>query len=426
MSEEKLTGWTDGYVGQSIGARDEYQQFIALAETNRLDMLVTDRWIPFDQPMIKCCLKYASSRVQRQLRRYYSPSISSGKVKISGSALAYTALLRNAQVRASDAHLTYYYRQGCALGRTTGHIARLLKSAPFAFSYYGKSTFDAAGEIAAPRILFQVHPHASMLQTIYKAESLKGEFGYDLLHEAEVCHLGGLIEEITEGAKMADFIITASTFTKETLLAAGMDGNKIAVVPYGVDLKRFHYNPGHSSGPFRFLFVGQPSARKGLEYLFGAWRRIALKDAELVVLAADSNDQWLLRQRRLPKVQWLSRISDAELAELYGSSDIFLLPSLVEGFGLVLLEALACGTPFVSTTNTGAVDILKKGNVGLLAKVGDVDDLADKLLWCYHHRGELHSMRPLCRKTAEQFSWERFRSGIRSALSIPEPQKIPQ
>lgn len=423
MTNPYLRGWDGGFVGQSIGARDGFQQFAALAEADRLDALVVDRWVPLDYPGAQRIAALMPVFFRERLQRYYCPLIPSSKVKICRKALSYAIVMRFKKDLSPLSRRRFYLLQAQALGRATGQVAQKLRAAAFAYSYYGKSTFDAMGDLNSPKILFQLHPYAPTIRRMYEQElKVAGPFGHDLLNEIEMVPFDDPFwEEITAGAIMADFIIVPSAFVRKTLLLAGVEDGRIAVVPYGVDVNQFRYGSGRTTEIFRFLFVGQLTGRKGVGYLIKAWKQAGLKDAELVFIGGDTSDRWLLMQMQTEGVRRLGYVPEAVLVEFYRSADLLVLPSLVEGFGLVLLEGLACGTPFLATRNTGAPDILQQGEVGFLVEPGDVDDLTDKLVWCYEHRDDLHRMRPHCRKVAEHFSWARFRAGIRAALGIPEP-----
>jgi glycosyltransferase involved in cell wall biosynthesis len=97
---------------------------------------------------------------------------------------------------------------------------------------------------------------------------------------------------------------------------------------------------------------------------------------------------------------------------------VFVFPSLVEGFGLVLLEAMACGIPIITTPNTGGPDIIIDGIEGFIIPIRDVEALKVKIAWCYSHPQELAKMGIAARKKAEQLTWERYRQKL--AMIIKE------
>ena len=82
---------------------------------------------------------------------------------------------------------------------------------------------------------------------------------------------------------------------------------------------------------------------------------------------------------------------------------------LVEGLALVLLEAMACGVPVITTLNAGGSDILTHGVEGFIVPIRDVEALKEKLEWCYRHPQELAEMGRAARRKAEQLTWESYR-----------------
>lgn len=197
----------------------------------------------------------------------------------------------------------------------------------------------------------------------------------------------------------------------------GVEASRIHVVPYGVDLEQFHPPAEPPAGPFRVLFVGQLTQRKGVKYLLEAWRELALPKAELVLVGRGHVDRQLLRPYEGSFRLELNVHSRARMRSLYQGSHVFCMPSLTESFGLVYLEAMACGTPVIGTPNTGAADVVRDGRDGFLVPIRRIEPLKERLLWCYENQAALMSFRAEARRRAETFSWTRFRRGIVEALA---------
>lgn len=209
---------------------------------------------------------------------------------------------------------------------------------------------------------------------------------------------------------MARRIIVGSSFARDTLVQEGIAAEKIRVNPYGVDWAAFAPppQPPTTNRPFRFLFVGSVQASKGIPVLLDAWRRLALPDAELWIAGGIG-----LRERSLipdlPGLKLLGQIPRSQIPALYAQADVFVFPSMFEGFGLVLLEALAAGLPIIATKHTGAVDLLTEPSLGELIAAGSVDELMGAMQrWLGQpeaHRGKVLSVRG--RLTA-QYSWTAY------------------
>ncbi len=191
----------------------------------------------------------------------------------------------------------------------------------------------------------------------------------------------------------------------------------IRVIPYGVDLERFA-PPGPSdaiSGPLRLLFVGTINQRKGIKYLLEALRLVGPAPVELTVCGRVVDDLSLFRPFG-SQVRVRPSVSLPELLEAYRQADLFVLPSVAEGFGQVLLEALASGLPVLSTTHTAAPDLIVEGREGFIVEPRRPDLFAARIDWALDHRAELRDMKFAARQRAEHFTWARFQSGVVDAV----------
>ena len=163
--------------------------------------------------------------------------------------------------------------------------------------------------------------------------------------------------------------------TARSLEHAGCEADRITVVPYGFDTKTIAA-PRSPEGPARFLFVGQGLQRKGLHHLLRAWRAIDPAQARLTLVcyAIDPGIAELARQQG---VELLGRQDRPALDTLMQRSDVFIMPSLIEGFGLTYLEALAAGCHIVGTANTGLPDLPLSDAARTLVPIGDIAALSD-------------------------------------------------
>ena len=163
-----------------------------------------------------------------------------------------------------------------------------------------------------------------------------------------------LVDETT----MAAHSLVASSFTRDTLVEHGTPSCAITVIPYGVDSTRFSPSPAPRdlSGPLRLLFVGRINQRKGIKYLLEALRLLNEPDQPAVHLTICGRvvDSLELFQPFAGQIEICPDVSHAELVAAYRAADLFVFPSVAEGFGHVLLESLACGLPVLSTTSTAA------------------------------------------------------------------------
>jgi len=203
------------------------------------------------------------------------------------------------------------------------------------------------------------------------------------------------LPRIRRGAlKKADVVLAPSRYTANHLAAdQGIDAQNIRVLPWGLDpqFEVLAVGAAKSAPPAHFpqgqvvLTVGRWRADeryKGMDTLITALPRLLTRWPELQLAAVGEGDDraWLadLAEENGVNlhVHFLSGLSYAELAACYGHCDIFALPSRGEGFGLVYLEAMACGKPVIGGAHGGAPEVIEDSKTGYLVEHGDPAQLA--------------------------------------------------
>lgn len=211
-----------------------------------------------------------------------------------------------------------------------------------------------------------------------------------------------------EEHRLATKIVVSSHFTKRTLSINGVDEEKIIINPLGVDLQWFRPSSVASEDrTFRFLFLGAISARKGVPLLLEAWKRIHLKSTELWLVGPTTGFTHALIPS-LPNLKVLGSYTYRELPELLRQCDVLVFPSYCEGFGKVLLEALASGLPIITTDATAGPDLIEDGIEGRLIACGDLDALCEAMESFANNRDKVKRMSIAARLCAERFSWDAY------------------
>jgi len=187
--------------------------------------------------------------------------------------------------------------------------------------------------------------------------------------------------------------ITNSTATRKFCLEAGLDGEKINIIPFGVDTEFFRpLDVYKDENIFQILSVGYLIERKGFEYLIRAMPQV-LKEHKHVRLKIVGSGPLEAKLKELiyelslgDEVEIVKNVSDGELLMIYNSADLFVLPSIVdsqgntEGLGVVLLEAMACGLPVIGSDVGGIPDIINEGISGLLVQEKKISDISKTVL----------------------------------------------
>jgi Glycosyl transferases group 1 len=206
----------------------------------------------------------------------------------------------------------------------------------------------------------------------------------------------------------ADFHVAQSAFAERSLVEHGVEPGRIFRMPLGVDAARFRpAEAPRAPGPFRALFAGHMSVRKGVHHLIAAWQAAALKEAELVFVGVPKDEYILDVVARQPAgIRYLGFVPNARLHETYQSADVFVFPSLAEGGVYVIYEALACGLPCIVSANAGSA--VRDGIEGFVVPVGDPEAIADRLRRLAEDDGLRRRMSVAARARGARFAWPEF------------------
>jgi len=225
-----------------------------------------------------------------------------------------------------------------------------------------------------------------------------------------------------ELARTADRVIAVSSSTREDVMERlGIPGERIAVIPHGVDPRFVPADADEAravaarlgiDGPYLF-FVGSISARKNVVRMLEAFARLpaALRRDTTFVMAGKvtfGGEEALAAVERLglkDSVRHLGFVPRADLPALYSAASVFMFPTLYEGFGMPILESMACGTPVVASNLSSHPEVA--GDAALLVDPYDVDAIAA----AFARLLEDETLRRTCIEKgiarAGTFTWER-------------------
>jgi glycosyltransferase involved in cell wall biosynthesis len=201
----------------------------------------------------------------------------------------------------------------------------------------------------------------------------------------------------------ATTIVAASAFTKRSLERLTLGGSTI-VVPYGFPVETFTPRSAAPEGPFTVLAVGSHDLRKGTPYLLEAWGRAAIPNAQLHLIGPMRlGDSFLAPHRGT--FRHTPHLAKSELESHYKAADLLAFPTLGDGFGLVIQEAMCCGTPVLTTPCGGGPECITDGVDGWIVPPRDVDALVDRLREAAAGRDRLFAMGQRARARAERWTW---------------------
>jgi glycosyltransferase involved in cell wall biosynthesis len=209
-------------------------------------------------------------------------------------------------------------------------------------------------------------------------------------------------------ARRVRIIFTPSNHVKKKVLAR-FDAGRVLVTPNGVDSSVFHPGaaPPRLELPEKYiLFVGSLQPRKNLAGLMQAWGKLEqeFKKTWLIVAGSTGSVFHEVNLSSNERVRFLGTVDEDNLPGLYAGAELFVLPSLDEGFGLPALEAMACGTPVIAS-NGGALPETV-GEAGLIFDSSRPDTLTHIMQTCLHDKNLRVSLIEKGLVRAKQFSWQ--------------------
>ena len=196
---------------------------------------------------------------------------------------------------------------------------------------------------------------------------------------------------------LADFHCAASSVVREQLIQRGIDAKRIWQVPYGADARIFHPEGAAIPKDFRIVFAGQVVLRKGLRALLDALTLAARPDWRIDFYGgvAGESRQDVAGYRGATPLTFHGAVSQETLAQAFRGGSVLVLPSLEEGFGLVVPQALNCGLPAIVSDRTGGKDFIRHHDNGSIVPAGNAQALAAELTWWAEHP----------QRVTESFGW---------------------
>jgi len=274
-------------------------------------------------------------------------------------------------------------------------VGRQLAAADFVHAMPGQAlaTFSAARRHGVRTVLN--HATGPVREWV---RIMEGEYQRVGLRLTDVCpydsdYFGREEEEYAR----TDFHCVASGIVREQLVACGVARKRIWVVPYGADPEIFRPDSSPAPAEFRIVFAGQAGLRKGLKTLLDAltlanrpdWR-VAFFGA---VLGEAQHD--LAAYSGATALEFHGAVPQMRLAKELRASSVLVLPSIEEGFGLVVPQALQCGVPCIVSDRVGGKDYIRHRENGSVFPVSNVEALAAELKWWAEHP----------RRVSESFRW---------------------
>ena len=161
----------------------------------------------------------------------------------------------------------------------------------------------------------------------------------------------------------------------------GFSEKKIIKIPYGVDLNNFFYQIKLKIILSLISFVGAISVRKGSIYLLKAFNELNLKNSKLIFIGdIEKGFKKILNMHLNKNVEIIKSVSQNSLRNFYNQASVFVTCPVEDGFGMVILQAMACGLPVIATNNAGGSEIIDDGIDGYIIPTRDKEKLKEKIV----------------------------------------------
>jgi colanic acid/amylovoran biosynthesis glycosyltransferase len=198
----------------------------------------------------------------------------------------------------------------------------------------------------------------------------------------------------------ADRVVTLSTFARESFIGQSVSPDKVILLSSAVDVERFRPNRETvqrrrhriaAGDALRILMVGSFSRRKGAADFLEIANQLSRK-MRFRFVGDVSQDALVLKNEARSLIEFVPRVAEFELNEHYSWGDIFVFPTIEDGFAAVVAQALAAGLPVLATPNSSAPDLVRHGETGWILPTRSPLMFVDQLNWCNSHRIDLEDM----------------------------------
>lgn len=224
-----------------------------------------------------------------------------------------------------------------------------------------------------------------------------------------------MIERMQEEFEHADYVFCCSGLAKKTMMEHGVPAKKIVINHPGVNLAAFRPSFGHRRRDrlFRFIMVGGITPIKGVHYLLDAFEKLTSR-VELWLVGSLFSDPAMRRRlqrsvERTGRIRVWGSVPEVRLVDLYRQCDAFVLPSLADGWGMVVNQAMACGLPVIVSDMTGAKEIVEEDVTGYVVPSRNVAALAASMEKLAEDRERALAMgMAAARSVARDMTWDAY------------------
>ncbi len=394
-----------------LGARSHYLVPAAMELKGILGVLITDTWVAsavLRSILLRLPMRQLKSLSSRFLSKIDDKHVSSFNIKF----LLVELFLR---LSMQDDWKRILYRNRRFQEAAVKEVARLpMAYTVFCASYTALEVFKIAKKRGQKTVLFQIDPGLKEEEIVSQAVIQQQEVYPTVWEKAPASYWVDWQKE----CELADCIMVNSEWSKLNLLEYGVSLSKIKVVnlPFKIEPKHLHFRKiipesFHNSRPMRCLFLGTLCLRKGIHLVLEAAAELRAYPIEFVLVG---NSEMYEASFGLSNVVYKGVATRAETDLYYQEADVFLFPTLSDGFGLTQLEAMAWKLPVISSKNCGKV--VEHLVNGFELEFCSTEAIIKAILYFLHNPSNIRHMATNCLPTVKQFNLEKFSEELSDLL----------
>ncbi len=227
-------------------------------------------------------------------------------------------------------------------------------------------------------------------------------------------HMQNFVDEIID----SNYFIVPSNIVKESLIYCGAEDKNIKIVPYGVDINQFTFkNKKSINKRLKLIYVGQVTYRKGIHHLLEVISKLNADEVEVELVGTYSTDSNIYKKySSYENIKFTGFVTRDNLSTKYQQADVFVFPTLGEGYGLVVLEAMSCGLPVICSDYAGGNDAVVDGENGFVFPAGNEHELQNKIEWFIKNRQILSQMSKKANESVQNLTWFNYYDSIGNTI----------
>lgn len=395
-----------------------FQTATALLQAGVLDKYITT---VYDKPgsLTHLCTKLTKGVFRTKLQAHRSPAIPDDKV-IQFDEFLSLILLVLARV---DKNKRFYsrlkiYRDNIFNKKVARYCKKNHISAVISYDVLSAQLYEALEDANTVKILDMSAPYFPEMCEIFEQECKKHPTSsLNSLLQTPLFRYWKAQSEYEINS--ADAFLVASDFTKRTLTKLGVPESKIYKCAYGLNHQLFNTEdrPKKTSDTLRCVYVGNITEQKGFRYLVEVMKRAKAEalDVDFTIVGAYNPADPLIAEAK-SLCTFTGHVMPTKLKQILLSSDVMIFPSLADGFGFAVLEAMACGVVPICSQNAGISNIIEHGKNGFIVDAANSSALFQEILLLKNSCTSLRSISENAVSSVQKITWEEYYISISDAL----------